>query len=145
LPAFELNTRFDIPIIESKNKSVDYAENGVFLFCRLEFLLWQGVDILDDDDDDATKHFDWRGHEVRRCRIRQRNDDGTYLAEVINFTDDDETTREVFSGAAFQFPRQAFYFQDMPYQRSHHKAWSFRHDMRIGNDIFPEVWKDRIT
>ena len=36
-----------------------------------------------------------------------------------------------------------FSFEDLPYSRYHHQPWSFRHEIGIPDDIFPEAWKNK--
>ena len=39
-------------------------------------------------------------------------------------------------------PKSAFYFEDLPRTRDHIQPWSFRHEMMIPDDVFPERWKN---
>jgi hypothetical protein len=105
--------------------------------------------------------LDWGDNKVYPCRIRNRyrvgasrdlgdTDDSheyRYFAEVFERLDDevDQTLRyskDVVWAALFDVPRDAFYFEDQKNHRHHHQMWSFRHDMRIPDDIFPDVWRN---
>ena len=142
MPAVELNERYDIPIIRDQSDSVDHANHGVFMYCRLEFLEWSGIgDLLRNT---SQQLLDWSGHEIKKCRIRHQNEDETYLTEVVDWVDDGTMTTEFVVAVAFAFRRDALYFEDIPYQRDHHQRWSFRHEMQISDDIFPRAWKDSI-
>jgi hypothetical protein len=44
----------------------------------------------------------------------------------------------------FDLPRDAFFFQDVEYTRDHALENSFRHDLRIPDDIMPKAWLDRL-
>mmetsp|Transcript_8650 Transcript_8650/g.21694 ORF Transcript_8650/g.21694 Transcript_8650/m.21694 type:complete len:707 (+) Transcript_8650:194-2314(+) len=144
VPAAELNERFDIPAVRDQRYSMDHSNHGVFMYCRLEFLEWSGIDDLVQNTS-QKQLLDWSGHEIRRCRIRQKNEDERYLTEVVDRLDDGHNmTTEFIVAVAFAFPREALYFEDIPYQRDHHQRWSFRHDMRISDDLFPKAWKDKI-
>ena len=43
----------------------------------------------------------------------------------------------------FAVPHDAILFSDMPYMRNHSSVSSFRHEMMVPGDMFPEAWKNR--
>lgn len=147
IPAFELNAFVDIKLYTDDEYS--YKSDGVFIFCRRIHILLSGIDI-----EEAT---DWEGYEdeprisdgIYPCRVIKRNNADSYMAELVirKQVEDDEVelfqTVETFSHVLFDVPRDAFYFRDDFYSRDHHKSWSFRHDMRLDDKIFPEIWKNR--
>jgi len=70
---------------------------------------------------------------------------GETLYTVAVFTTKDierQTTIEYVGGILFALPRDAFVFDDVPYTRDHQMTWSFRHDMKIPDDMMPEAWKN---
>ena len=66
--------------------------------------------------------------------------DGTKIANVA--AKNDNKTQEHIRGLLFDVPRDAFYFKDQENHRHHHQVWSFRHDMRIPDELFPDIWKN---
>jgi len=57
-------------------------------------------------------------------------------------TNNASITQEYFWALLFDAPRDAFYFEDQKKHRHHHQTWSFRHDIRIPDDIFPDAWRN---
>jgi hypothetical protein len=113
------------------------------------------------------KYTDWSNNEVYPCRIRNRyrptrttgdasetndNHDYRYFIEVFERSDEilplevahntNNTTKDYVWAVLFDAPRDAFYFEDQKNHRHHHQAWSFRHEMRIPDDMFPYVWRN---
>lgn len=163
MSAFERNKRTDQRLPTMYEQEYTYSNLGVRLFCRREFLEWNGIlgfvvgddgSNSDENDEEEGKHFDFDDNEVFPCRIRLRKNgekedhDDLYVAEILkdvppsNGGDGEMSNDVVVEAVAFGLPRAAFYFADEAYQRDHHQPWSFRHDMRIPDDIFPEAWKD---
>jgi hypothetical protein len=146
IPAFELNDQTDNVILPT-NREMSFENIGVRLFCREDYLRWAGLK----QQKTKNKHVDWLGNRVFPCHITHRstNPDGmpSYVVEIFDRWDTRSNLRlinkEVFLAVAFDFPREAFYFADEIYRRPHHQPWSFRHDMRIPDQIFPEAWMDR--
>ena len=139
IPAFELNKLTDNQLYTTQE--LDYASAGVRLFCRKEFVLWAGIDLPIIED---TESFvDWEDNEIVRCRIIQRNDggDSTYIAEIFERKESLTQSTDVLVAIVFNLPRNAFHFLDEIYQRDHHQLWSFRYDMRIPDEIFPQAWR----
>lgn len=56
--------------------------------------------------------------------------------------EDDELCTETLQNVLFNIPRDGLYFEDVPYTRDHYMFSSFRHEMMIPDDMFPEVWKN---
>jgi hypothetical protein len=102
---------------------------------------------------------EWEGYEdephfrlgIYPCRAVKRHNDDSYNVELIakeyaNVYDMDLWPHhDVVSHILFNVPRDIFYFRDEPVHRDHHQTWSFRHDMRIPDEMFPEVWKNRVA
>jgi hypothetical protein len=150
IPAFELNESEGM--ILPTHDEMRFENIGVRLFCREDNLRWAGVvDRIMTRLTTKNKDVDWLNNRVFPCHIIQRstNTDGlpSYLVEVFERWDGRSNkrtiNREVFLAVAFDLPREAFYFADEVYRRPHHQPWSFRHDMRVPDDIFPEAWMDR--
>lgn len=116
-----------------------------------------------------TKYTDWSKNEVYPCRIRNRyrpsstrttgdasetkdNHDYRYFVEVFERSDEilplevthntNNTTKDYVWAVLFDAPRDAFYFEDQKNRRHHHQTWSFRHEIRIPDDMFPDVWRN---
>jgi hypothetical protein len=165
VPAFELNKLVDLSLQTIEER--DYENQGLHLFCREPYLEWSGVVprdtiLLKSTDKEKkettninrTEYNDWDENQIFPCRIRQRYTtyDGNtlYFAEVFERSEmklqqheEVSITQDLVWGILFDVPRDAFYFEDQKYHRHHHQIWSFRHDMRVPDDIFPEVWKNR--
>jgi hypothetical protein len=134
IPAFELNEIIADDFHIRKWDERPYAKDKVYLFCRREFAVWNGMrDIV-------------RGMVRIPCRVVERregngNGETTYLAEVLKYRKNITVCESPVAGILWNVTRDAFYFQDMPYGRDHHQPWAFRHEMHIPDDIFPEIWK----
>jgi SET domain len=78
------------------------------------------------------------------CRVVEHQENGMYTVEVFERPDGlhYDASMDVVKMKLQDVPRQALFFQDVPYGRSHHQSWSFRHDMRMPNDLFPEIWRN---
>jgi len=111
-------------------------------------------------------YTDWGNYEVYPCRIRNRYRSATaaregdtetdasssyrYTVEVFERSDEvllnsgsQRTTQDLVWAVVLDAPRDAFYFEDQAKQRHHHRSWSFRHDMRIPDEMFPSVWRNK--
>mmetsp|Transcript_9726 Transcript_9726/g.20143 ORF Transcript_9726/g.20143 Transcript_9726/m.20143 type:complete len:615 (-) Transcript_9726:1845-3689(-) len=77
----------------------------------------------------AIDRYDKDGETVYNVEIllRVHNEEGTICEEELE---------EVLFGV----PRQIFVFEDNPYSRDHAQTWSFRHDMRIPDELIPSAW-----
>jgi hypothetical protein len=144
IPAFELNKVLDlrIPTVDETN---DYFDQ-VLMGCRDHYLPFNhSVQGLEKGDEDFFL-----------CRVLDRKNDGeayvytaevyerrTYLKDGGDFEESFEDTTKLI---LFDLPRDAFVFKDIPYERDNHQSWAFRHDMRVPDDLFPEIWRnDRKT
>jgi len=164
VPAYELNKLLDLKL-QTMDEG-DYEKQGLHLFCRKPYLEWSGVVLRDSilvldsqqkEGKETTKikrkeYHDWDEHQIFPCRIRQRHttDDGNtlYFAEIFERSESKlqhkaSITQDLVLGILFDLPRDAFYLEDQKYYRHHHQIWSFRHDMRVPDLLFPEVWKNR--
>jgi hypothetical protein len=119
---------------------ISYFTDMIHLLCRREFAVWNGLD-------DIIRNIKGK---LLPCRVLERREgegDGetTYVAEVVKFAEDTGVCEGVGVGILWNVTRDAFYFQDLPYGRDHHQRWSFRHEMHIPDDVFPEIWKTTTT
>jgi hypothetical protein len=138
VPAFELNELIADNLQIRTTDERSYETDRVRLFCRREFAEWSGLG-------DIIRHL--RGPNLP-CRVLERRDgDGetSYVAEVIKFRIDEHVCDSTMAGILWNVTRDAFYFVDLPYGRDHHQPWTFRHEMHIPDDIFPEIWKTTTT
>jgi len=147
IPAFELNRRAELKVKTISEH--DYRSEGVNVFCRRQYVLNFGLDLEEADD--------WEGYEdephftlgIYPCQPVTRHNDDSYDVELIAKEYENAYDiglwphHEVVSHILFDVPRDIFYFRDEPTHRDHHQTWSFRHDMRIPDEMFPEVWKNR--
>lgn len=161
MPAFELNQRLkeweeDVDGNRDDNDLVllptyyelDKHWEDVVLFCRKEYFPEVDVDIKPykfgfTDEEEYGNYY--------KCRILVRNDkENSYIAEVVEhdswienkYMDREETWQDTPKLLLLDVPRHAFFYRDEPAKRDHHQFWSFRHDMRIPDDMFPEAWKN---
>jgi hypothetical protein len=145
IPAYELN-RMDDLVIPTYFEAEKQFED-VLTFCREHF--------FPDNFKAESYTFGFEGEEDYGdnylCRVYERDDSSnTYTAEVIEREswiendryDLEKTHKDTPVLILFDLPRDAFFFRDVPYGRDHHQSWSFRHDIRIPDDMFPDVWKN---
>jgi hypothetical protein len=153
IPAFELN-QMEVLRVYTMSE-YEYNSDGVLIFCRRNHILLAGIDIEeaedwevttygfnnDDDDDDAAHDLG-----IYPCRVVERHNDNSYLVELVEREEVEENNllkqKERFTHILFDVPRDIFYFRDMVETRDHHQTWSFRHDMRIPDEMFPEEWRN---
>ena len=113
----------------------DEFPSGVSLFCHRDYLDFLGSSFPESSE---PIEEDWLEKPVCPCKILLRtgsDEEGySYVAEIS------ETKTIVFD-----LPPDAFYFADKVYERPHHQYWSFRHEMMIPDDMFPEAWRNRET
>jgi len=50
--------------------------------------------------------------------------------------------RETVVEVLFDLPRDAFWFEDVPYTRDSAQPWAFRQPIAIPDDLMPEIWLD---
>ena len=143
--AFELNEIADLRIPTIFESAEDQFE-GVITFCRDYYFPEDHgfdpykFDTAEDQDQDADWHY--------TCRVLMRHDDNKYTVEVfhqehwLNTYSIYETYNDTPLYVLFDVPRDAIFFRDRVYLRDHHQPWSFRHDMRMPDKIFPDFWKD---
>mmetsp|Transcript_16740 Transcript_16740/g.38650 ORF Transcript_16740/g.38650 Transcript_16740/m.38650 type:complete len:399 (+) Transcript_16740:3-1199(+) len=142
--AFHLNEIADLRIPTIFEPAEEQFE-GVITFCRdyyfpenHEFEPYK-FGTAEDKDQDADWHY--------TCRVLIRHNDDKYTVEVydrehwLNKYDIYETVYEKPICVLFDVPRDAMFFRDKMYLRDHHQSWSFRHDMRIPDEVFPDAWK----
>jgi hypothetical protein len=145
-PAFEMNKhRLNHNLTVKTVDEFGYLEDqGIFTFCRQTFLKWAGVGM--DAEYDVLDGLEG----CVPCRARFRTHDDSYIVEVFErkFIDDTgpnfdwEDQVDTVTKVLFDVPRDIFFFHDAPYKRDHHQDWTFRHDMRIPDEMFPDAWRN---
>jgi hypothetical protein len=145
IPAFELDEMDDL-IIPTQFE-LDKQLDGVLAFCRTYYFP-EKFDIspfkfgTPEDEDDAAEHH-------YTCRVLTRNDtDNSYTVEIteaekwLGRNDMYETFYETPVMILFNIPRDGIFFRDKNYARDHHQWWSFRHDMRLPDELLPDIWRN---
>jgi hypothetical protein len=136
-PAFELNKMVDLRIRTIEEES--YEDDGVHMYCRETYMFLAGLEARE------PSVYDENEEGIFPCRVRWRMHDDSYFAEVFEreYTENasGDIPNDIVEQVLFDVPRDAFVFKDSQYQRDHHQVWSFRHDMRIPDSMFPEAWK----
>ena len=139
IPAYELNRMETLRIRTMAEES--YETDGLGLYCRATYVEVYGLEAEEADE------FDDHEEAIYPCRVRRRMNDNSYLAELFDRKYSESVGGEIAIDTPSQIlldvPRDAFYFRDILYQREHHQTWSFRHDMRIPDSMFPEIWKNK--
>jgi hypothetical protein len=129
VPGYELNNMTDLKIRTVEERP--YELDGVRLWCRGWY----------------RKTTRGTGKGDSRCRVLKRTggDRYRYMVQLMEVDDNGKKEKTLFSfgQVLWDVPSDAFYFEDMPYQRDHHEFWSFRHPMMIPDSIFPEIWKNK--
>jgi hypothetical protein len=134
-PAMELNEDADLIVRISSEGSYGGL---VEVLCRERFRQFQGMSA--------------KANSLHSCAVvdRYQGPDGAYRyrAEIFEEeTDDEEEAAGLCSHIAVEvlwdLPRDAFWFEDTMYSRDHLQHWSFRHEMGIPDDMFPQDWKDK--
>jgi len=145
IPAFELNEMVDLRI-PTVFEPIENQFEGVITFCRdyyfpkdHDFAPYK-FDTVEDKDENASWHY--------TCRVLMRHDDDRYTVEVfhrerwLNKFEMYERVHDTSLHILFDVPRDAMFFRDKVYGRDHHQPSSFRHEMRLPDEIFPDVWKN---
>jgi hypothetical protein len=170
MPAFEMNQRVDLQIKTFYEIDYEGVE-GIYTYCRKSIVdkalaLDDGIDddtfddddTLDDDEtddddieEDDVEVYNCEGERCYRCRVIHRSHNDSYIAELVLRTDKNHPSgmwdikelvdKEGVDYVLFDLPRDTFYFRDAFYARDHHQHWSFRHDMRIPDDMMPSAWR----
>ena len=143
--ATELNSDMEIVLSTVDEDWLDLRES-VTTFCRGTYLAERGFRVRENPpNEDARPRY--------RCRIvdrYERNGEIRYNAEYLAIGDDlvpDDETEELLQtqvdvrGIAFELPRDAFLFEPSMYSKDFNQPWSFRHDIRIPDRLFPDAWK----
>jgi hypothetical protein len=84
---------------------------------------------------------------VFRSAARNKFGEYRYIAHIqyeakVDENDATKVIKEAKHEYVFDLPRDAFFFQDAEYTRDHALENSFRHDIRIPDDIMPKAWLD---
>mmetsp|Transcript_22130 Transcript_22130/g.49468 ORF Transcript_22130/g.49468 Transcript_22130/m.49468 type:complete len:649 (+) Transcript_22130:98-2044(+) len=144
-PAFELNEMIDLRI-PTAFESIEKQFPDVITFCHDYYFPENHTftpykfDTDEDKDEEASWHY--------TCRVLMRHNDDKYTVEIfarerwMNKFEMYERNLDRPQYILFDVPRDAIFFRDRVYARDHHQPWSFRHDMRLPDEIFPEIWKD---
>eukprot|EP00980_Cylindrotheca_fusiformis_P010646 scaffold2366_cov115-Cylindrotheca_fusiformis.AAC.20 len=145
IPAFELNSIADLRVYTVNE--YDYVSDGVLVFCRRVHILMAGIDIEEADDWEGYRSDPYPRLGIYPCRVLERNHDDSYTVELTPQADTSSPSEEDgeergVSYVLFDVPRDIFYFRDEPMERDHHQSWAFRHDMRIPDEMFPDIWRN---
>ncbi len=151
MPAFEMNQQLELMV--KTTHEIDYEKlEGIYTFCRKTMVdLALGADgALDNDEEFETEVKDENNQGCYPCRVVQRNHNNSYIVELFVRNKKDhpsgmwEIWNDVVKYVLFDVPRDTFFFHDAFYMRDHHQYWSFRHEMRIPDEIFPSAWRDSL-
>jgi SET domain len=142
--AYELNAMLDVdvPIWPDQFR-------GVIMGCRNEYLERRGIyneeHVFVDPYLRGIEDEQSLSGEFFLCRAIYKNEEtNTYTVEVYESGDGEASSpySESFEVRVqlvlFEMPVDAFVWRDVPYERSHHMEWSFRHHM--GFEDFPDQW-----
>ncbi len=146
-PSYELNEAIDLKI-PTIFEPIENQFQGVTTFCR-DYYFPESHDFTphkfgtSEDDDEST---DWH----YTCRVLMRHDDDMYTVEIFHRESGKEEVYDIYEShfdtpeyILFNVPRDAIFFRDETYSRDHHQPWVFRHEMRLPDDMFPAVWKNK--
>ena len=144
-PAFELNKIVDLRI-PTAFEPIENQFEGVITFCRDYYFPKDSsfTPYQFDSEEDLDQMADWH----YTCRVLMRHDDNNYTVEIFHrkrwFGEFDtyERVEDKPEYLLFNVPRDAIFFRDKVYTRDHHQPWAFRHDMRLPDEIFPDIWND---
>jgi hypothetical protein len=75
---------------------------------------------------------------------REVDENGDVWYTVIPLNDGTKEKKPLKPKIVRNVPRQAFRFFDKAYTSDMLQLWSFRHDIRIPDDLFPTMWRNRI-
>mmetsp|Transcript_3817 Transcript_3817/g.10015 ORF Transcript_3817/g.10015 Transcript_3817/m.10015 type:complete len:696 (+) Transcript_3817:114-2201(+) len=131
----------EIPISNSDNegkKDIDQSDQEVYP-CRIRTRYRRTS-----NEDKIETHHDYRylAEIFERTEVSSQSQHSDEKKTENVSPNDDNKTQEYIRGLLFDVPRDAFYFKDKENYRHHHQVWSFRHDMRIPDEIFPDLWKN---
>ena len=148
MPAFEMNQRVDLQIKTIYETDYEQIE-GIYTYCRKPM-----VDLvlggLVDDEELNLEVKDLEDNGCYPCRVIHRSHNDSYIAELFVRSDKEHPTGlwevpvDRVKYVLLDVPRDTFYFRDAFYARDHHQYWTFRHDMRMPDDIFPTAWRDSL-
>jgi len=144
-PAFELNKMIDLKI-PTVFEPIENQFQDVITFCRYYYFPedynFESYKFGTEEDKDESAEWHYT------CRVLARHDDDKYTVEVFDrqhWLNKNEMYERIIDTPLlilFDVPRDAFFFRDKAYARDHHQPWSFRHDMRLPDEIFPDIWKN---
>mmetsp|Transcript_2891 Transcript_2891/g.6202 ORF Transcript_2891/g.6202 Transcript_2891/m.6202 type:complete len:776 (+) Transcript_2891:233-2560(+) len=141
LPSYELDELLlkednDLSFRLRTEDDRDYRLDGVQLYCRGWYLAKYGIEM---------QHWT---RETPMCSIVRKLGKDSYLVRIIEWIDNSKDRRSDYyayhqkSPIIRGLPRDAFFFEDLPYARDIHQEWAFRHPMMIPDDMFPKIWKN---
>jgi hypothetical protein len=133
MPAYQMNVWIDQLELRTINDR-EYELDGVRMYCQWWYLRQRGIRKPKGADDPP-------------CRIVKKLMGDTYLVELLVWDESEESSKftigyEKRGRLLWGLPRDAFYFEDMPYTRDVHQDWAFRHPMMFPDEIFPDIWKN---
>ena len=116
-----------------------YSSENKDIFCRDEYRIFAGF-----------KKADYHLHS---CRIAdrywdQKSGEYRYTAEIVERLEYVDAVGypdlcfEYLREVLFDVPRDCFFIEDSFYSRDHAQPWSFRHDIRIPDELIPDAWID---
>ena len=108
------------------------ASDHVVLHCREYYRLVEG---RQPDEDDELLH---------ECLPVVENN-GRHVMEIVTAMDRPagRYCYIKFKEVLWDVPVDGLVFKDAPYSRDHAQPWAFRHDLRVPDELFPEVWKNK--
>lgn len=151
IPAWKLNQDISTPVRTVFETITGFRYPGnVELRCEKSF--------LDDEDDDDDGVEDWREHLKTRtvetwllkqstplipCEvIRTKSIDGELFYTVVMMEDDEDDDSQFVNHLVEDIPREGIKFVDRPYTSDIFLRNSFRHDIRIPDEMFPQTWRN---
>ena len=140
-------------LLPKDRRSVATQHPNVELWCSEAYMSERWKEFYPDRLEELNAQFSYR------CDILRRtvdDDTGRYRYTAVLWTDeergddeddDDDDAREKVAartvGKLVDVPRHAFQYRDRPYTTDMFLRNAFRHDIRIPDHLFPEVWKNR--
>jgi hypothetical protein len=130
-PNYELNSMEDvvIPTVAEDSYFSEFHE----LRCHEIFRPWWGLNAFESDSYPcrATDRYEKNGETVYNVEI---------LLRVHNQDETRSVCEEEVDEVMFGVPLDIFVLQDKTYTRDQLQPWSFRHDMRIPDELMPRAW-----
>lgn len=136
IPAAVLNENIEHVLIEAVETGTDYSYmgHGALLYCYIS-----------SGEEDRRHHF------LHQCRPIAKHTSAigeilftVELTEWMEFDSDKEGRNSIWEikvyDVLFGVPSSAFHFEELSYNAAHRELWSFRHEMMVPDDLFPQAW-----